>query len=408
MYKLLMKVGRHNLFTRYFIIYLGGLALSVLLLSGRPTFDYQKTITADFIRVPIKQVFKELNEQVGLKFVYSPRDLDESRTVTLRFKNATVPYALDKIFSVLKASYTIKDNTIIVQRENKPVAQVQRTVKGTVVNETNEALPNATIRTDAGNLETRTDGVGNFEIKTIEQDTYLTVSLVGYVTQRVNLSESTAYRIILKDSVSTLDEVVVVGFGTQRRASVVGAITSIEPKRLQIGTSRSMSNNLAGQLAGIIAVQRSGEPGYDNSNFWIRGISTFGGNRSPLVLVDGVERSLDNMDPEEIESFSILKDAAASAVYGVRGANGVILINTKRGKVGKPNVSVRFEQGVTSPVQLPDFIDAASYLEVMNSIREERGVPGLYSQERIDNIRNGVDPDLYPNVNWLDAILRDR
>jgi len=408
MYKLLMKVGRHNLFTRYFIIYLGGLALSVLLLSGRPTFDYQKTITADFIRVPIKQVFKELNEQVGLKFVYSPRDLDESRTVTLRFKNATVPYALDKIFSVLKASYTIKDNTIIVQRENKPVAQVQRTVKGTVVNETNEALPNATIRTDAGNLETRTDGVGNFEIKTIEQDTYLTVSLVGYVTQRVNLSESTAYRIILKDSVSTLDEVVVVGFGTQRRASVVGAITSIEPKRLQIGTSRSMSNNLAGQLAGIIAVQRSGESGYDNSNFWIRGISTFGGNRSPLVLVDGVERSLDNMDPEEIESFSILKDAAASAVYGVRGANGVILINTKRGKVGKPNVSVRFEQGVTSPVQLPDFIDAASYLEVMNSIREERGVPGLYSQERIDNIRNGVDPDLYPNVNWLDAILRDR
>src|SRR5690606_30161983 len=252
------------------------------------------------------------------------------------------------------------------------------------------------------------DGVGNFEIKTIEQDTYLTVSLVGYVTQRVNLSESTAYRIILKDSVSKLDEEVVVGFGTQRRASVVRAITSIEPKRLQIGTSRSMSNNLAGQLAGIIAVQRSGEPGYDNSNFWIRGISTFGGNRSPLVLVDGVERSLDNMDPEEIESFSILKDAAASAVYGVRGANGVILINTKRGKVGKPNVSVRFEQGVTSPVQLPDFIDAASYLEVMNSIREERGVPGLYSQERIDNIRNGVDPDLYPNVNWLDAILRDR
>src|SRR5690606_32524215 len=169
-----------------------------------------------------------------------------------------------------------------------------------------------------------------------------------------------------------------------------------------------MSNNLAGQLAGIIAVQRSGEPGYDNSNFWIRGISTFGGNRSPLVLVDGVERSLDNMDPEEIESFSILKDAAASAVYGVRGANGVILINTKRGKVGKPNVSVRFEQGVTSPVQLPDFIDAASYLEVKNSIREERGVPGFYSHARIDTLRNGVDPDLYPNVNWLDAILRDR
>ena len=158
------------------------------------------------------------------------------------------------------------------------------------------------------------------------------------------------YTIILQDSVDALDEVVVVGFGTQRKASVVGAISSVEPERLKIGTTRSMSNNLAGQLAGIIAVQRSGEPGYDNSNFWIRGISTFGGNRNPLILVDGVERSLDNMDPEEIESFSILKDAAASAVYGVRGANGVILINTKRGKVGKPQVTHDLEQSVTSPV----------------------------------------------------------
>lgn len=234
------------------------------------------------------------------------------------------------------------------------------------------------------------------------------VSLVGYVSQRVALKASGDYTVVLADSVSALDEVVVVGFGTQRRASVVGAITTIEPKRLQIGTSRSMSNNLAGQLAGIIAVQRSGEPGYDNSNFWIRGISTFGGSRGPLILVDGVERSLDNMDPEEIESFSILKDAAASAVYGVRGANGVILINTKRGKVGKPNVSARFEQGITSPVQLPQFVGAADYLEVMNSIREERGEQGLYAKERIENIRNQTDPDLYPDVNWLDAVLRDR
>src|SRR5690606_21618284 len=125
------------------------------------------------------------------------------------------------------------------------------------------------------------------------------------------------------------------------------------------GTTRSMSNNLAGQLAGVIAVQRSGEPGYDNSSFWIRGISTFGGNRDPLVLVDGIERSLNNIDPEEIESFSILKDASASAVYGVRGANGVILINTKRGKVGKPTVSIRTERGFTEPVKLPSFIGAA-------------------------------------------------
>ena len=160
-------------------------------------------------------------------------------------------------------------------------------------------------------------------------------------------------------------------------------------------------------LAGVIATQRSGEPGYDNASFWIRGISTFAGARSPLVLIDGVERSLDNMDPAEIESFSILKDAAASAVYGVRGANGVIIINTKRGSIGKPAINIRMEQGVTQPVKIPDFLGAADYLEVLNSVARESGGQEPFSQERIDNIRNKVDPDLYPDVNWLDAITND-
>lgn len=148
----------------------------------------------------------------------------------------------------------------------------------------------------------------------------------------------------LKEDAKTLDEVVVVGFGKQKKVSVVGAVTTIEPRKLQVGTSRSMSTNLIGQLAGVIGAQRTGEPGYDNSTFFIRGISSFKGSNNPLVLVDGIERDLNNIDPAEIESFSILKDASASAVYGVRGANGVILINTKRGKIGKPSVNVRLSR----------------------------------------------------------------
>lgn len=407
MYKLLMKSRKLNQFARNFFCLFFCMAVWLLSSASRP-FDEQKIISIDFNNVTVKQVFKDLNSKTGLKFIYSPNDIDESRRVSMTFKNEPVKNVLDKIFAALKITYTLTDNTIIIKRRhNQLSAQEGRLVKGKVVNQLQRALADVTITSGTGNQRTSTDENGQFQIKLSDKDTYFTASLIGYVSQRVTLKESGYYTIQLSDSIGALDEVVVVGFGTQRRASVVGAITTIEPKRLQLGTSRSMSNNLAGQLAGIIAVQRSGEPGYDNSTFWIRGISTFGGSRSPLILVDGVERSLDNMDPEEIESFSILKDAAASAVYGVRGANGVILINTKRGKVGKPNVSARFEQGITSPVTLPKFVGAAEYLEVMNSIREERGEQGLYSKERIENIRNKTDPDLYPDVNWLDAVLRD-
>jgi TonB-linked SusC/RagA family outer membrane protein len=160
-------------------------------------------------------------------------------------------------------------------------------------------------------------------------------------------------------------------------------------------------------LGGIIGVQRSGEPGYDNSNFWIRGISTFGSNQNPLVLIDGIERSLNNIDIQEVESLSVLKDAAASAVYGVRGANGVILITTKRGRIGKPMVNISVEHAITAPVQLPEFLNAADYLTLLNDIRMQE--EGMYFREPgvIEKYRTGYDPELYPDVNWMDAITKD-
>lgn len=409
MYKLVIKNCKHISFTTRFLLLLCSLCVLAPYARATSGMRFQEQITISFKNVPLKQAFKELNSKTGLKFLYSPEDLDENKKITANFANAPLGDVLKHIFANARVTYTLKDNTVIVRRANTNSGiKQERTINGEILDERGNYLSNATIVTNSSEKQTLTDAEGRFSLSISSLDTELHVSLLGYVAQRVELTSRVNYRIVMMDSTSALDEVVVVGFGTQRSASVVGAITTLNPKNLQMGTTRSMSNNLAGQLAGVIAVQRSGEPGYDNSNFWIRGISTFGGNRSPLILVDGVERSLDNMDPEEIESFSILKDAAASAVYGVRGANGVILINTKRGKVGKPKVSARFEQGVTSPVQLPTFIGAADYLEVMNSIRQERGEEGLYTKERIDNIRNGADPDLYPDVNWLDAILKDQ
>ena len=171
---------------------------------------------------------------------------------------------------------------------------------------------------------------------------------------------------------------VVVGYGNQKKLSVIGSIQTLDPGKLQVGSSRSLSNNLAGQLAGIIAVKPSGEPGYDDSNFWIRGISTFGSGSKPLVLIDGVERSLNDIDPAEIESFSVLKDASASAMYGVRGANGVIIINTKRGAVAKPSVNFRVEQSIQTPTKLPQFVGAAEYMNLLNELN-----PGMFSKDQV-------------------------
>lgn len=379
--------------------------------SASPSNGYlklQETITISFNNVTFKQAFQELNTQTGLDFVYSNSDFDDKKRISYQFVRTPLAEVFRTMFTEAGVTYTLKDRTIIIQKSARQnVGRQTRTINGEIVDESQKPIPNATIISSISQKQGTTDESGRFSLRVSTIDTELSISALGYVNKTLTLDQRNNYRVVLEDSTSTLDQVVVVGFGTQRKASVVGSISTLEPKNLQIGTSRSMSNNLAGQLAGVIAVQRSGEPGYDNSNFWIRGVSTFGQNRSPLILVDGVERSLDNMDPEEIESFSVLKDAAASAVYGVRGANGVILINTKRGKIGKPTVNVRFEQGMTSPTKLPEFVDAAKYLEVMNSISLESGATPQYSQTHIDNIRNRTDTDLYPDVNWLDAILRN-
>jgi TonB-linked SusC/RagA family outer membrane protein len=272
--------------------------------------------------------------------------------------------------------------------------------------ESQTPIPSVNVIQQGTNNGVVTDLDGNFIIE-VPSDSKITVSYLGYLSQTFEATTENI-DIQLKVDAQALEGVVVVGYGTQKKYSVISSVSTIDPEELQTSSSRSISNNLAGRLAGVIAVQRSGELGYDNSQFWIRGISSFAGNSSPLVLVDGIERSLNNIDPAEIATFSILKDASASAVYGVRGANGVILITTKRGKIGKPQINIRYEHSLTRPMHLPEFIGAADYLEVFNSIARDEGMTEPYSQERIENIRAGTDPDLYPDVNWLDEITKNQ
>lgn len=299
-----------------------------------------------------------------------------------------------------------------VPTENRVLSVEQQAtfkVRGQVIDNNKEPLIGVVVSTEDGKSPVRviTDIDGMFTID-IPQGTHsLTFSYIGFKKHTERVSGSKVINVMMEEETNSFDEVVVTGFSSQKKASIVGAIETIKPSELQFGSTRTLSNNLAGKLSGVIGIQRSGEPGYDDSNFWIRGISTFSGNSSPLILIDGVERDLNNVDVAEIESFSILKDASASAMYGVRGANGVIVITTKHGKVGPPSIKLHMEHSITQPTQFPDFLNAPDYMALLNKLADQGGAPLPFTQQTIDRTRSGYDPDLYPDVNWIDAITKD-
>lgn len=286
----------------------------------------------------------------------------------------------------------------------------QKTVEvtGTIVDEKGEPLIGATVVVkEKPGLGVASDIDGNYKIK-MEAFQYLVFSYLGYETQEhLVKDENTVLNIIMQESKATaLDEVTVTGVGPQKKVTVTGAITTVEVGTLKTPVS-SLTNALAGNVAGVMAMQRSGQPGSNTSEFWIRGISTFGGSSSALILVDGFERSMDELNIEDIESFSVLKDASATAIYGSRGANGVILINTKRGSEGKVEVNVKSEYTWTTRTKTPRFVDGLTYASMANEARTTRNQKAVYNDYELMMIADQLDPDIYPNVNWMDLLLKD-
>lgn len=287
-------------------------------------------------------------------------------------------------------------------------AQSGITIGGLVMTENGEGLVGVTVVVnEVPGKGTITDADGRFKLTGIEAGQTLSFSFIGFVKQEIKVAKNDErMRVTMKEEVNQLDELVVVGHSTQRKASVVGAIASIEVKDLKVPAT-SVSNMLGARVPGIISVSRSGEPGKDFSEFWIRGISTFGAGSSALVLIDGVEGNLNTLDAEDIESFSILKDASATAVYGVRGANGVVLVTTKRGRAGKLSVNLKVNTGYSYSPRMPKYVDANRYAALANEAAISRGIDPIYDAVDLELFKSGIDPDLHPNVNWRDIILKD-
>ena len=234
----------------------------------------------------------------------------------------------------------------------------------------------------------------------------LVFTYIGFEKVEVLVKEQRTVNVTMKEaSAREIDEVVITGTGAQKKLTVTGAITNVDVDVLKANPSGSMANALAGNVPGILAMQTSGKPG-SVSEFWIRGISTFGASNSALVLVDGFERSLDEINVEDVESFSVLKDASATAIYGSKGANGVVLITTKHGKARKINISAKAETFYNMLTQVPDFVDGYTYASMANEAKITRNLEPLYKADELEIFRLGLDPDLYPNVNWIDELLR--
>lgn len=289
---------------------------------------------------------------------------------------------------------------------NSVFAQVHNTT-GLVVDENGQPLIGVQIKLEGTTTGVITDVDGNFSISAKKGDILL-FSYVGYESQRITYKGEKILAIKMLPNTELLDEVVVIGYGKQKKNSVVSSITSIGPRELAVSSSRNLTNNLAGQIPGLIAVQRSGEPGYDDAEFWIRGISSFKGGTTPLVLVDGVPRAMSDIETDEIESFTLLKDAAATAVYGAEGANGVILITSKRGNSQKPKISFRAEGTYLSPTRMPKFLNSVESLLLRREALANEGQEFYLSEQEI-NEKYGPrgDRDLYPDTNWQKVMLRD-
>ena len=279
-------------------------------------------------------------------------------------------------------------------------------VKGRIYDaETKEPLVGVAVWVKDTPHSSMSDLDGNYELRFTGNYGYVTFSLLGYAEKEVAVKKGgQVINVALEEDMNTLEEAVAVGYGSQKRASIIGSISTVDPISLQVPVS-NVSSALAGRVSGVISYKRSGEPG-EATTFFIRGIGTFGENNQPLVLVDGVERDLDLVDVEDIKEFSILKDASATAVYGVRGANGVVLVTTRKGEEGKAKVNVKYQAGIVSPTKVPEVASGAQFMEMYNYALESNGSAPYFDRNYIDAVNSGIDPDLYPNVDWTGSLFK--
>lgn len=368
-----------------------------LFLAGSLSVNAQK-VSFNGERLSLKQAFEKIESVSKYKIAYNTSQLDVNKQVVLNQKNQDVLQILSDLLKETNCVYQVNDNYIVITLKDD---EKVKKIKGTIKDSAGEPIigANVILKGDA-TVGSITDIDGNFDLS-VPSNATLQVSYIGYNTQDVPVGNKSFLNITLKEDTETLDEVVVVGYGSQKKVNVIGSIASVDSKALESRAVPDVSNMLTGQMSGVTITQESGNPGQDAGTIRIRGVGSFGATPSPLVLVDGLPGSLSDLTPADIDNISVLKDASSAAIYGSRAANGVILVTTKKGKEGKARIIYNGSVGMSQATELPELAHSYEYAEFYNkAIGAE-----TYTPEMIQKYRDGSDPDNYADEMYLDDLL---
>ena len=401
------------LFVKFFVIFL--FIANVTLANGNGTSELY-----DIKKGTLLEYFKDIEKETGYVFIYSKDirpSLNQVVSVDLSRKK-TITEKLSALFEKTNLVYEINGKQIVVKRKTavkknlSSQPQEPRRITGTITDTKGEPIIGANIK-EVGTFNGIISDINGRFALSVNPNAVLEISYIGYVTTTVPVKDNKVLSIEIKEAEQSLEEVVVVGYGKQKKESVTASIASISRKELVQTQQSNISNMLVGRMPGLIAFQRSGAPGEDASSLLIRGVSTFTDNTAPLIMIDGIERTnFDGIDPNEVESLNILKDASATAIYGVKGANGVVLITTRKGERGRPRLSYSGNFALQQSTQLPSYLNSADYATLYNeALENDSRVSGStyqpkFTDKDIELYRNGFDPILHPNTNWIDDFLR--
>jgi TonB-dependent starch-binding outer membrane protein SusC len=394
--------------------------LSMLQAVAGNSYSQSTTLSFKLNDAKVKEVLSVIEENSEFYFLFNSKLVDVERKVDINVANQQIDKILNNLFAGYSVGYTVMDRQIIIQPTSLPgetIIAAGKVITGVVKDASGEPLPGVTVVVKGTTRGTLTGMNGEYKLDLADGDKTLIFSYIGMKSQEVAIGDQSTINISLAEDVVGVDEVVVVGYGVQKKVTSTGSVVSAKGEDLLKSPSTNLSNNLIGRLPGLTSVSRSGEPGADGATLRIRGSNTLGDN-SPLVVVDGVaNRGMEHINPNEIESITILKDASA-AIYGSQAANGVILITTKRGTVGKPKVTISMNAGVSQPTRTPEMADAAQYSSMLNEVnyyksynattgKYSAGRNTKYSAEDIQKFSDGSDPWGHPNTDWFGEVFQD-
>lgn len=366
----------------------------------------------------LKQLFDEIQKQSEFIFFYKDSQVDLSQNLNIKANKETVEHILDQVLANTNLVYKIFDRQIVILPERQSVGpdgkveslfnqQPQgKTISGKITDQSGVSLPGVSVVVKGTTNGTITDSNGNYSLSNIDENATLQFSFIGMKMQELKVGGQSSINIALEEETFGIEEVVAVGYGTVKKANLTGATSSVNFSKLESRPAANTAALLQGQMAGVTVSNFNTQPGNDNPEIRIRGIGTFNSGQNPLVIVDGVESSLSQIPSADIESVSVLKDAASAAIYGVRAANGVILVTTKRGSIKKPVISVKQNYALQEVLAAPDMMDSWDYANMINMDRAVKGQNPLYTDEMIQKMKDGSDPDNFANTDWVQEMFR--